>query len=175
MSYSPTDSELLARYARGDDASIEAFVARWNERLVHLATRLLGDPEEARDVRQQAFAILLREFERVDGAIGTWLYRVAVNQCRDRLRRRREEELDDLEPEAAPDDPVERADLASRVAAAIAALPDLEREALVLRHYEDLPFPQIAAITGTPATTLKSRVSRALDRLEAELAELRHV
>lgn len=175
----PTDTELLARYRNGDVTAFEALVTRWNPALLNLGARLLGDVEEARDVRQQAWTALVHRDRAFEGraALGTWLYRVVVNACRDRLRRGSLMEADEqVRPSPDPHTPADeaqRAETASHVAAAVDCLPALEREALVLRHYHDLSFPEIAAVLDIPATTVKSRVARALSRLEARLAELR--
>jgi RNA polymerase sigma-70 factor, ECF subfamily len=178
----PSDHELLERFRAGDEDAFEALVARWSTPLLRLAHRLLGDVEEARDVRQQAWIRCVRHTDRLrgDAAVGTWLHRVVVNLCRDRLRARAGSEdaregLNGRHLElTTPATLAEADDLAVHVAAAVAALPQDEREALVLRHYQDLPFPQVAAVLELPVTTVKSRVTRALQRLESRLAEHRH-
>jgi len=175
-----SDQELLRRYRRGDRSAFELLVRRWDERVMDLAYRITGDPEEARDVRQIAFLRLLRSLDRFNGtsSFSTWFYRVVLNLCLDRRRsrmardRREGGETPAEEPAAASPSPAqysEREEVARLVADAVAALRPTERVVVVLRHYHGLRFAEIAGILGLPASTVKSRMQRGLTSLRERL------
>ena len=140
---SDPDEELLTRVGEGDPAAVRALVARKLPRLLALAGRMLGDPAEAEDVAQEAFVRAWKQAPgwRPGGArFDTWLHRVTLNLCYDRLRRRREV-VTDRPPEQAdegpaPDRGLEAKDVGDRVAAAMQRLPDRQREAIALCHYQ---------------------------------------
>jgi RNA polymerase sigma-70 factor, ECF subfamily len=172
----PTDAELMRRWQRGDGASFEALVRRWQGRVAALLGRLAG-PGAAADLCQDVF---LRVYQaggryREEGSFTTWLYRIALNVARDagRQARRSQQALAVRESaDACPaDDEACRKESAQLVAEAVAELPDALREALVLRHYEGLSFEEIARLTGTPASTLKSRFTAALNQLRVRLKQ----
>lgn len=113
---------------------------------------------------------------REEGNFSTWLYRIALNVARDAARRRQWKTVsmngrDVITTDANAANLCERQEAATLVRAALAALPDPLREVLILRHYEDLNFEQIARLTGTPASTLKSRFGVALRQLRQILQE----
>ncbi len=169
----------VKRAVAGDRAALERLLRRIDARVLHLAYRLLADAEDAHDVRQWVLFKVARSVGRFDGnaAFDTWLHRIVVNACRDRQRERAASErlLDrasrDLREPASEHaaDSLARDELGRAVAAAVRALPEDEREVLVLRHYESLAFPRIAEILDAPETTLKSRFQRALTRLATAL------
>jgi RNA polymerase sigma-70 factor (ECF subfamily) len=177
------DEELVLRFQGGDESAFEAMVARWNEPILQLATRLTGDLEEAKDVRQMALLKTYQGIRSFEGRarFSTWIYRVVLNLCRDRKRGAdararveaavREREGDYLLEETGFHLARDR-ELAQIVARAVLELPSSEREVVVLRHYHELPFPTIAEILGAPVTTVKSRMSRGLDLLRTRLAAL---
>ena len=170
------DQDLIARVAKGDPAAVRAMVARKLPRLLGVATRMLGDRGEAEDVTQEAFLRLWRQAGRWrPGAalFDTWLHRVTLNLCYDRLRRRREV-LSDAIPERA--DPAAGADQAmidqardARLAAAIAGLPERQRAALVLQYYEGLSNIEAAAAMEIGVDALESLLSRARRTLRDRL------
>lgn len=170
------DQDLIARVARGDPAAVRAMVARKLPRLLSVATRMLGDRSEAEDVTQEAFVRLWRQAGRWrPGAalFDTWLHRVTLNLCYDRLRRRREIPSDVI---AERIDPALSADQAmidqardARVAAAIAALPERQRAALVLQYYEGLSNIEAAAAMEIGVEALESLLSRARRTLKDRL------
>ena len=181
----PSDEELVLRFQRGDEDAFEAMVARWNEPILQLATRLTGDPEEAKDVRQMTLLKTYQGLSRFEGRarFSTWLYRVVLNLCRDRQRSHdARTRLTESSAEARDDGDyvleetgfhvARDRELATVVAQAVLALPTAEREVLVLRHYHDLPFPAIAEVLGAPVTTVKSRMTRGLTLLRTRLAAL---
>lgn len=174
------DEELLSGVAAGDPAAIRALVARKLPRLLALAGRMLGDAQEAEDVAQDAFLRVWKQAERWrPGAarFDTWLHRVALNLCYDRLRRRRELAYAEPPEQAyegpAPDRGLQAMDTGRRVSAALAALPDRQRDAIVLCHYQDLGNIEAAAVMGVSVEALESLLGRGRRALRAALGDLR--
>jgi RNA polymerase sigma-70 factor (ECF subfamily) len=172
----PSEAELMRRWQGGDTASFEEVVRRWQGRVGRLLARLAG-PDLAADLCQEVFLRLYTAGSRYreEGAFATWVYRIALNVARDAARRRRDcAALGEIEPldHAAPYDLVRRRETVELVARALAELPEALREVLVLRHHEGLNFEEIARLTGTPASTLKSRFAVALCRLRVRLEQL---
>lgn len=176
----PADAELVARYARGDPHAARLLTDRHAPRLMALATRVLGDRAEAEDVTQEAMLRLWKiapDWQEQGAAMGTWLYRVASNLCIDRLRRTRPLGSDAV-PEIADERPgaqgrMEAADRAAALHAALGALPDRQRLALVLRHFEELGNPEIAEILDTSVEAVESLLARARRGLAQALAPRR--
>jgi RNA polymerase sigma-70 factor (ECF subfamily) len=180
----PTDAELMARWQRGDALAFEALVRRWQRPVAGLLGRLAGTTQVP-DLCQEAFLRLFHAGPRYreSGAFRTWLYRIVLNVARDCGRRQRREALrlhrvpTSLETEVAmngagPADATCQKEVVQLLSQALAELPAPLREVLVFRHYEGLKFEQIARLTGTPASTLKSRFSVALERLRERLQSL---
>lgn len=172
------DAGLLARVGRGDPSAVRLLVAAKLPRVLGLAARLLRDRAEAEDVAQEAFLRAWRQAPRWQGGrarFDSWLYTVVLNLCRDRLRRRRETVGDAVPdvPDPAPD--AEQALLESeqgrRVAAAIAALPERQREAILLVHYGDCSGAAAAGILGVSVEALESLLARARRTLRARLGD----
>ena len=175
--------ESLARVAAGDAAAFAPLVESHQERLLHLCERLLGDAEEARDAAQEVFLKAYRKAGAVrpQGQVYTWLYRIAVNHCLNKLRRRRLVRFlrwDDPEERQAPafDPPDAGADPAAALDArrrwqvtrrAIARLPENQRSVLVLVRFEGLSYKQVAAVLGITEGAVESRLFRAMRRLES--------
>lgn len=174
------DEELLARVADGDPASVRALVARKLPRLLSLAGRMLGDASAAEDVAQEAFLRVWKQAPRWrPGAarFDTWLHRVALNLCYDRLRRRRElsyaEPPDRADDAPGPERGMEAADTGRRVSIALQALPVRQREAIVLCHYQELGNIEAAAVMGVGVEALESLLGRGRRALRVALADLR--
>lgn len=173
------DEALVAQVARGDPAAVRALMARKLPRLTSLAKRLLGEASEAEDVVQETF---LRAWKQAPawkpgGArFDTWMHRVALNLCYDRLRRRREVVTDQppeqVDPGPAPDRGLLAQDTGRRVAAAMAALPDRQREAITLCHYQDMTNIEAAALMEISVDALESLLARGRRTLRAALADL---
>lgn len=186
------DREALARVAAGDAEAFAPLVERHQERLLRLCTRLLHDPEEARDAAQEVFLKAFRAAAsyRPRGQVFTWLYRIAVNHCLNRLRRRavvrflslaeRNDEgepvLDPADPGAAPDRAVEARRRWAAARRALAALPPGQRAVLVLAKFEGLKGKEIAAALGITEGAVESRLVRALRTLlKAQEGQVRRV
>lgn len=174
------DDELLARVAGGDPAAARALVARKLPRILALAQRMLGDAAEAQDVAQEAFLRAWRQAPRWEAGrarFDTWLHRVTLNLCYDRLRRRREIPVatppERSDEGAAPDRGLQAADVGRRVAVAMAALPDRQREAVVLCHYQELGNIDAAEVMGVSVEALESLLARGRRALRAALADLK--
>jgi RNA polymerase sigma-70 factor (ECF subfamily) len=174
------DEELLSRVAVGDPAAVRALVARKLPRLLALAGRMLGDGQEAEDVAQDAFIRIWKQAPKWrPGAakFDTWLHRVALNLCYDRLRRRREiafaEPPERPDEGPAPDRGLLALDTGERVGAAMAALPDRQREAIVLCHYQELGNIEAAAVMGVSVEALESLLGRGRRALRAALGDLK--
>lgn len=174
--YDP-DAALVERIGRGEAAATRMLVAAKLPRVLSLATRMLGDPTAAEDVAQEAFVRVWRTAGRWrpgEARFDTWLHTVVLNLCRDRLRRRR-----DLPGDAVPDvaDPALDAEAAMlevergrRVAAAIASLPERQREAILLVHYQDLSGAEAAKALDVSIEALESLLSRGRRALRAHLS-----
>ena len=173
------DEALVARVGRGDVAAAQTFVARKLPRMLALAHRMLGDAAEAEDVAQEA---MLKAWKQAPvwrpGAakFDTWLHRVALNLCYDRLRRRREQPMaeppEQVDTGPAPDRNLLAGDTGRRVGAALAALPERQREAIVLCHYQELGNIEAAALMKISVEALESLLGRGRRALRAALADL---
>ena len=184
------DWELLRRSADGDTTAFEPLVERHERRLLTLCERLLGDREEARDAAQEVFLKAFRAADRArpEGLFFTWLYRIGVNHCLNRLRRHRlvrflpfawqgdEEEGGGVPFEPASNAPGPAEELAARerwaaTRRAIAKLPESQRVVLVLARFEALPQREIARLLGITEGAVESRLVRAMRRLVAAAAQ----
>jgi RNA polymerase sigma-70 factor (ECF subfamily) len=173
------DQELVARVARGDPAAVQALVARKLPRMLALARRMLGDAAEAEDVAQEVFLRAWRQassWKAGQGRFDTWMHRVALNLCYDRLRRRREQPMADPpeRPDPAPGAQarLEAADLSQQVETAVAALPERQREAILLCHYQELGNIEAATVMGVSVEALESLLARGRRALRATLADV---
>ncbi|MDP8959594.1 MAG: sigma-70 family RNA polymerase sigma factor [Actinomycetota bacterium] len=174
-----TDQELLARFLDGDATAFEAVMRRHEDRVFAVCLRLLRDREAALEATQETFLTLFRKADRFSGrsALGTWLYRVAVNTCYDQLRRERRQRADPLPVGHDPVDPT-----ASDPFAAVELRPDLERAlgalspefraVVTLSDLEGLPLQDVAEVLDLPVGTVKSRLFRARQRLAQHLGNL---
>ena len=172
------DLELLGRVGSGDAAAARTMVERKLRRLLALATRMLGDPIEAEDIAQECFVRLWRQaplWRPGEGRVDTWLHRVALNLCYDRLRKRREITVelfpDGPDPGPAPGAALDEAETAGKVAAALQALPERQREAIVLQYYQELSNIEAAAAMEISIEALESLLARARRRLRVLLGD----
>ena len=180
-----TDEELVARSISGDADSFNELILRWERPIYALAYRTIGREEDARDVCQETF---LRAFRALPGFRGqakfsSWLYRIALNLCRDWIRRERRTpvaqapegvDLIELAGETSPSDSVEelvaRREIGRAVARAMADLPEEQRTAIILKEYHGLTFQEIADMLECPLSTVKTRLYQGLSVLRRQLA-----
>ncbi len=172
-----SDEALLALYASGDAAAARELARRFLPRTLAYARRMLGDAAEAEDVAQEAMLRLWRMapgWRSGEAQVSTWLWRVVANLCTDRLRRRRGVGLDTVPdpPDPAPSavQAMLAADRAAALETALALLPDRQRQAVVLRHLEGLPNPEIAEIMGIGIEAVESLTARGKRALAARLS-----
>jgi RNA polymerase sigma-70 factor (ECF subfamily) len=175
----PDDAELAARWQLGDAQAFAELTRRWQQPIARFLTHLLGRPELVSDLCQDVFlrAFVAGPRYRESGSFSAWLYRIALNAARDLGRRRRFKtiSIDTEEPVSSVPSPVdvnEQRELSEIVSTALAELPESQRLVLVLRHYENMSFEDIARLTATPASTLKSRFAAALNHLRVRLRHL---
>ena len=179
-----TDEELVSRSRGGDADSFNQLILRWERPIYALAYRVIGREEDARDVVQETF---LRAYRALPGFKGqakfsSWLYRIALNLCRDWIRRQRRapvmqmpEGVDpvDLAAEAEPaesiEDLVARKELGAIVEEAMTLLPEEQRTAIILKEYHGLTFQEIADLQGCPLSTVKTRLYQGLSVLRRHL------
>jgi RNA polymerase sigma-70 factor (ECF subfamily) len=177
-----SDEELVEACQAGEASAFDVLVARWEDRIRGAAYRILGSEDEARDVAQEAF---LRAYRGLSGfkqeaRFSSWLYQIATNLCRDRLRRRKTrpqvslEALEATGPVIMETGPgaherlIER-DVAEAVRRAIHALPEEQREVVILKEYQELTFLEIAQALDVPVSTVKTRLYRGLVQLRLRL------
>ncbi|MDX1820571.1 MAG: RNA polymerase sigma factor [Alphaproteobacteria bacterium] len=171
------DHILLRRFAAGDGAAARVLTLRLTPRVFAHALRLLGDRAEAEDVAQEAMLRLWRiapDWREGEAKVTTWLYRVTANLATDRLRKRRGVALDAV-PEPEDDRPsaaegLQDAARAAALQAALADLPERQRQAVVLRHIEGLGNPEIAGIMDISAEAVESLIARGKRALSAALS-----
>lgn len=175
------DRALVAAHLAGDPDAFGRLVARHRDRLYAVALRTMSDREEAADALQDALLSAYRAAAsyRGEARVTTWLHRVVVNACLDRLRRAKARPTTAL-PESGPgepvdpDDPIGRRETAVEIEAALAALPEDQRAAIVLVDVQGLPVEEAARVLGVPTGTVKSRCSRGRARLALALGHLRN-
>ena len=177
-----SDEELVEACQAGEASAFDVLVGRWEDRIRGAAYRFLGSEDEARDVAQEAFLKAYRGLAgfKQEARFSSWLYQIATNLCRDRLRRRKTRPQVSLEAlEAAGPVIVEvrpgaherlmEHDLAQAVRRAIQALPEEQREVVILKEYQELTFLEIAHTLDVPISTVKTRLYRGLVQLRLRL------
>ncbi len=161
------DAALLQRFCSGDRVAARDLTLRLAPRSLSLARRMLGDASEAEDVAQEAMLKLWKmapDWQTGKARVSTWLYRVTANLCTDRLRRRQGLALDAIdEPADETPDVVARLMASDRTAAlheALAKLPERQRLAVALRHFEERGNPEIAEILDLSVEAVESLLAR---------------
>jgi RNA polymerase sigma-70 factor (ECF subfamily) len=190
MSADASDLSLVRRVQRGDKGAFDALVLKYQHKLVKLVMRYVRNPAEAEDIAQEAFIKAYRALPqfRGDSAFYTWLYRIAINTAknavvsRDRspieydLDRNSSDESYDMQgrmkDSETPEGLVLTDEIRSTVNAAIDALPEDLRTAIVLRELEGLSYEEIAAAMGCPVGTVRSRIFRAREAIDRRLREV---
>lgn len=176
-----SDAELIAAHAAGDPHAFSELVRRHRDRMWAVALRTLRDPEEAADALQEAFISAFRAAAsfRAESQVTTWLHRIVVNACLDRMRRRQTRPTVPL-PEAGPGEPVAPRDaMAERetrlvVQAALNELPEEQRAPIVLVDVEGYSVAETAQLLGIAEGTVKSRCARGRAKLAKVLGHLRN-
>jgi RNA polymerase sigma-70 factor, ECF subfamily len=192
-----SESRFIERLRGRDERAFNDLVQRYEQRVFRLVFRMLGRRDEAEDMVQEVFVQVFKAVEsfRGDSKLSTWIYRIAINLCKNRakyLSRRRSEAQDELEQMSEwrslhegrgitvgetnrPDQVVQGYQLETIVRLSISQLDADFREVLVLRDIEDLPYEDIMEITGLPEGTVKSRIHRARamlkQRIEAQMGD----
>jgi len=185
-----TDEELVALAQGGDIDSFNQLIVRWERPIYALAYRVIGKEEDARDVCQDAFLRAYRALPAFKGQskFSSWLYRIALNLCRDWIRRQRRtpvsqlpEDTDatELASEAGPiesiEDLVARRELSTIVEEAMSELSEDQRTAIILKEYHGMTFQEIAEMQGCPLSTVKTRLYQGLSQLRRRLEQQGHV
>lgn len=180
----PDDATLMARHVTGDPDAFGIIVQRHRDRLWAVAIRTLGDREEAADALQDALVSAFRRAEsyRGDAAVTTWMHRIVVNACLDRIRRRKarpaeplpddEDRMEEL-GETLEADPAAALEERSAVLEALRTLPEPQRAAIVLVDMEGYPVEEAARILDCAVGTIKSRCARGRAKLLPLLRHLR--
>ena len=188
------DEALAARAAAGEEPAFEELVSRYQSRVYRLAWRLVGEEGDAKDVLQEAFLAAYRGLPafRGDSRFSTWLYRIATNAAlmhrRARARRpaesleaflprfdengRHAAEPADLEAAGRADERLDRELLAEKARAGLERLPDIYRDAFVLRDLEEMTTAEVAELLGIDAAAVRQRVHRARLMLRGYLSDL---
>jgi RNA polymerase sigma factor (sigma-70 family) len=174
------DSALIARVGKQEPGAVREIVSRKLPRIVALASRMLGDRDEADDVAQEAFLRIWKiapRWRTGEARFDTWLHRVTLNLCYDRLRKHREETASDDLPEQPdhaplPDERLDAAGTGDRIAQALQGLPARQREALVLTYYQELSNTESAALMDVSVDALESLLARARRNLRTALTAL---
>ena len=175
-----TDEQIVQRTLEGEDEAFSLLVRRWEKKVYGLAYRMLGHYEEARDASQEIFLTVFRNLSKFRGEskFSSWLYRIALNCCHNRLRERTVQTLPLEEslpiPEAGSlQQDVERHETIDRVRRAVHALPFDLRQVIIMKEYEGLTFKEIAEILNIPVSTAKTRLYTGLDQLRQRLSAVR--
>ncbi len=175
------ETRLVARLKQRDEAAFNQFVRAYEQRVFALVFRMLGNKAESQDLAQEVFITVFKSIDsfRGDSRFGTWLYRIAVNHCKNRIKyldRRNTRKHDGIEDKhedamseggavggrpARPDEAAEGNEMEKAVRVALAALDEEHRELIILRDLEGLAYEEIVQITGLPDGTVKSRLHRA--------------
>ena len=170
------DSRLVGRCLDGHTESYGVLVNRHSGRIINLAFAMVGDRQEAEDVAQEAFVRAFKALPkfRRKAKFSSWLYQIALNLCRDRLKARsRHAKPTDQDQLAAIDSGPKnqaprlavRAELSRKMRKAVNELPYVYRESFVLRHIQGLDYAEVARITKVPADTVRVRAYRAREML----------
>lgn len=185
---------LVRKLRERDEKAFREVVEQYSDRVYNLTYRMLGNREEAEDLSQEVFITVFKSIDsfRGDAKLSTWLYRIAVNHCKNRIKylsRRHDRDQSEYDeeimrdeaagaatapnPAPRPDKQLEGVELEQIMQQCIAALDEEHRLLIVLRDVEELSYEEICAITGLPNGTVKSRLHRARMALRKKM--LKHM
>lgn len=184
------EGELIRQVRAGDVELFEYFVRRYQRRMTRVAYRLLKDAGEADSAAQETFLRAYRSLGRFreGSTFETWVTRICINWCKDRLKRRRlvlyfHERPPDWDaggpretaphPDPSPERRTLSREIRERLRAAMAALSGRQRMVFVLKHFEELSIPEIAEVTGLDTGTIKSHLFRAAQKIRERLEDVR--
>lgn len=189
MSAKADDQRLVERVQQGDKRAFDVLVLKYQHKILKLIMRYVRNPADALDVSQEAFIKAYRALPnfRGDSAFYTWLYRIAINTAKNHLvvmkRRPLDFDVDLQDPESyevnarlqdtdTPDAIAQREELRETVEAAIEALPEELRVAIVLREIEGMSYEEIASAMECPVGTVRSRIFRAREAIDGRIGDL---
>jgi len=189
MGANQTDLELVRRVQAGDKSAFDVLVIKYQQKVINLVNRYVHDPHIAMDISQEAFIKAYRGLKnfRGDSAFYTWLYRISINTAKNHLvsrsRRMPDDDIDAQEAEqydggdklrehATPENEMVTEEIHAVVQKSIEALPDELRIAITLRELEGLSYEEISEAMDCPIGTVRSRIFRARESIELELAPL---
>ncbi|GBD85576.1 ECF RNA polymerase sigma factor SigE [bacterium BMS3Abin02] len=177
-----SDQVLLDRFLAGDRRAFDELMLRHEDRVFGLGLRMLGNREDALEATQETFLTVFRKAHQFSGrsAFGTWLYRVAMNTCYDRLRKAKRRHTVAMPessdpPDLASQDALVSVELRPDIVEALTSLQPEFRSAILLVDLEDLPLEEAAQILHVPVGTVKSRVHRGRKLLAQTLRNFRDV
>ncbi len=186
------DLDLVERIREGDERAFRLLVNRWRSRLVNFCARRLGNPIDGEEVAQEVCVVLYEKINtfRGDSQFSTWLYRIAVNRCRNRygswwsrLKRngkrvssvdRETSEIAVVDRDSSPEQNMQKVQAGKLLMSHLAHLPEIFREVVIFRDLEELSYEEIGAILGISEGTVKSRISRGRAMLQESVAEVRN-
>jgi len=189
MGANQTDLELVRRVQSGDKSAFDVLVLKYQQKVINLVTRYVHDPHIAMDVSQESFIKAYKGLKnfRGDSAFYTWLYRISINTAKNHLvsksRRMPDDDIDAQEAEqydgggklrdiSTPENQMLAEEIKSTLNKAIEELPDDLRIAITLRELEGLSYEEISDAMDCPIGTVRSRIFRARESIESELAPL---
>jgi RNA polymerase sigma-70 factor (ECF subfamily) len=163
------DRKIIERVLKGDTEAFNLLIRQWERPIYNFILRMIGDRDEAMDLCQDSFMKAYRELSTLKDRdrFSSWLYRIAHNTCYSKLRKDQGKTFVELQPETQSS----RTPIESRLAVekALLQLPEDQREAVVLKVYQNLKFDEIAAIQGAPISTVKSRLYMGFEKLRSIL------
>ena len=187
------DAELIGRILDGDDQAFSELVRRWQRPIVSFLLRLSGNMDDAMELAQETFHTV---FQRVGGlkdprSFSSWIYKIALNHCRMRQRRRRGRVMESLEDLSfdnnelkdhyqsltgnepfSPEEAFSAGEMERAVRAALSRIDEKQREVIVLKEYTGLKFHEIAEVLDAPVSTIKSRMYLGMENLKREILKI---
>lgn len=177
-----TDELLVFRAKNGDLKAYEMLIERYQHKVYNLTAKMVKNEEDARDLAQETFIQMYQKLPRFrgDSSFGTWVYRVASNKCLDFLRQKKaevaritlstfEKEIFPCDNRGSPEESAIREDESRRLRDALESLPRAYRIVIVLQHYQQLSYKEIAEILDLPVKTVATRLYRAKSILKEKL------